>query len=49
MSLLNEEREKAVQMLFSDNEDEELETMLAIYELIDCYWFFTTKNYVSVF
>lgn len=34
LKILNEDRGKAVQILFSDNEDEELETMLAIYELI---------------
>lgn len=34
LKILNEDREKAVQMLFSDNEDEEINTMAAMIELM---------------
>ena len=32
--MLNEDREKVMHLLFSNNEDEEIDTMLAMYELI---------------
>ncbi|WP_304819390.1 hypothetical protein, partial [uncultured Clostridium sp.] len=34
LEMLNENREKVIQMLYSNNDDEEMETMLAILELI---------------
>lgn len=34
LKILSEDHEKVAQMLFSNNEDEEIETMLAMYELI---------------
>ena len=36
LKMLNEDREKVMHLLFSNNEDEEIDTILAMYELIYC-------------
>lgn len=43
LKMLNEDCEKVMQMLFSNNEEEEIDTMLAMYELM-CGGFLQLKE-----